>query len=190
MNKTIIYFLRHGEVENPKKILYGRLPGFSLSESGKREIGKVAQEIKDKNIEYLYTSPMLRAKETAQIIGKQLKLKPKISRFLIESKLLHTGMPLEIFKKYIQPELYGEKYVKLGQESSQAQAERMYRFVKMVITRNIGKNILAVSHGDPIVILKAKIMGIPFSWQFKKENYVKPGNYMTLVCEGNKYRFG
>jgi broad specificity phosphatase PhoE len=32
--KTIVHLLRHGEVYNPTKILYGRLPGFRLSELG------------------------------------------------------------------------------------------------------------------------------------------------------------
>lgn len=189
MNKTIIFFLRHGEVENPKNILYGRLPGFSLSEDGIKSIEEIAQELKSKNIDYLYTSPMRRTRETTEILAQELKLKPKISRLLIETDDIHAGISLEIFKRDIQPNLYDDQYVKKGQESINSQAERMFRFVKIMERQYTGKTILAVSHGDPIMILKAKVLGVPFTWEFKRAIYLKPGSYITLVCEDDKYRF-
>ncbi|MBI3379742.1 histidine phosphatase family protein [Candidatus Gottesmanbacteria bacterium] len=188
MKKTVIYFLRHGEVENPKKIIYGRLPGFNLSENGIKRIKEVAQELKSQKIDYLYASPMRRTRQTAEILSQVFRIKKRISRYLIESKLIHAGLPLDIFKKEIQPKLYEEKYLKLGQESPESQADRMWRFVQVMKSKHIGKTILAVSHGDPIVILKAKILGKPFNWQFKLENYLKPGYYLILSCEGNTYR--
>lgn len=189
MNKTIIYFLRHGEVENPKKILYGRLPGFGLSEKGKESIKEVAQEFKKKNIDYLYNSPLRRARETVDILINVLKIEPKISRLLIETKEIHAGISLEIFKRDIQPNLYDDRYVNKGQESIDSQAGRMMRFVKNVQKQYAGKIILAVSHGDPIMILKAKVLGVPFTWEFKRSVYLQPGSYITLVCQDNKYRF-
>lgn len=188
MNKTVIYFLRHGEVENPKKILYGRLPGYGLSESGIKRIKEVAQEFKDKNIDYIYCSPLRRAKETAEIINRELAREIKISRSLIEVKLIHQGMPLEVFKKDIQPQIYDDFFLKKGQESVKSQQKRMFNFIKMIIKRHFGKHILAVSHGDPIVILKAKLLGVPFTWEFKHSNYLKPGYYITVICEDNRYK--
>ncbi len=189
MEKTVIYFLRHGEVENPKKILYGRLPKFGLSKAGRERINQVKEELEKKKIEFIYSSPLFRTRETAQIINKELGLKIKISRLLIEVKLIHEGMPLDSFKRDIQPHIYDDYYIKKGQESVSSQERRMMRFVKMIQKRHEGKNILAVSHGDPIVILKAKILGIPFTWEFKRENYLQPGNFVTLVCENNNYKF-
>lgn len=189
MKKTIIYFLRHGEVENPKKILYGRLPGFGLSVNGKKRITEVAQELKNKNINYLYNSPLRRARETVEILTHFLKLKPKISRLLIETKDIHAGISLEIFKRDIQPNLYDDRYVQEGQESIDSQAGRMMHFVKNVQKEYAGKIILAVSHGDPIMILKAKVIGVPFTWEFKRSIYLQPGSYLTLVCQDNKYKF-
>ena len=46
----LVYFIRHGEVENPEGIKYGRLPGFPLSEVGQDEIKKLSAELVDKNI--------------------------------------------------------------------------------------------------------------------------------------------
>lgn len=189
MSKTVIYFLRHGEVENPKQILYGRLPGFPLSNTGRNGIENLAQEFKNKEIDCIYTSPLLRAKETGQIINQILKLKSNTSSLLLETKLLHQGVALEKFKRDIQYQMYDMKYLQQGQESTVSQGNRMFRFVKMIQQKYPGKSILAVSHGDPIMILKAKILGIPFTWEFKKENYLKPGYYITLECENNHYRW-
>lgn len=187
--KTVIYFLRHGEVDNPKKVIYGRLPGFNITKEAAQKIAEVATELKNKKIDFLYVSPMRRTRQTAGIISKVLNIRPKISRLLIETKLIHAGISLDIFKKDIQPYLYDEKYVKIGQESVISQGERMLRFVKIMQHNHPGKRILAVSHGDPIVILKARLSGIPFSWEFKRDNYLKPGNYIILTCDGKNYRW-
>ena len=187
MNKTIIYFLRHGEVENPKKILYGRLSGFGLSQNGINRIQEVIQELKDKKIDYIYVSPLRRARQTAQIISETIKLQPKISRLLLETKLFHAGVSLEVFKKDLQPHMYDDKYVQLGQESIQSQGERMFRFVRLIQKLHAGKTVLTISHGDPIMILKAKLLGVPFTWEFKRANYLQTGYFLTLVCKDDKY---
>lgn len=187
--KTVIYFMRHGEVDNPRKIIYGRLPGFNITREAKGKIAAVARDFKDKNIDFLYASPMRRTRQTAGIIADKIKLAPIISRLLIETKLYCAGMSLEKFKKDIQPHLYEDKYMKLGQESVASQAQRMMKFVKMVVYKHPGKRILAVTHGDPIVILKAFVENIPFTWQYKRDNYVLPGHFITLMHEGHKYKF-
>lgn len=186
MNPTTIYFLRHGEVENPKKILYGRLPGFGLSENGVRRIEEVARELKNKKIDHMYVSPMRRTIQTAGILVKELNLKPIISRLLIETDDIHAGISLEIFKRDIQPHLYDDRFVKQGQESIASQVDRMMHFVKNMEIKHPGKTILAVSHGDPIMILKAKILGVPFTWEFKRSIYLQPGHYITVLCDNGR----
>jgi len=186
--KTVIYFLRHGEVENPKKILYGRLPGFGLSQNGKKRIEELAGELAETHIDYIYCSPLRRARETAEIVNRKLHKKLKISRLLIEVRLIHQGMPLDTFKRDIQPTLYEDHFIKQGQESIKSQEDRMMRFVKNMQKRHSGKTILAISHGDPILVLKAKILNIPFTWEFKRLNYIQPGSYITIICENSHYQ--
>ena len=72
--KTIIYFVRHGKVYNPTDILYGRLPRFGLAEEGIQQIEQTATYLKQEAIDVLYSSPLLRAKQTAEIIQKRLGL--------------------------------------------------------------------------------------------------------------------
>lgn len=185
--KTIIYFIRHGQVYNPKNIIYGRLPGFFLSSEGKKKIEEVAEELKKKGINHLYTSPMLRARQTAQILGKSWNLVPRVSSLLIETNLIVAGIPLDVFKSEIQPKIYDTQFISKGQESIDLQAERMLRFVSLMERRHSGKTIAAVSHGDPLMILKASILGEKFTFEYKKKHYLKPGCWYCLQIENGKY---
>lgn len=187
MKKTTIYFLRHGEVHNPKDILYGRLPKFGLSEKGKKHIESAAKELKDKHIDYLYTSPLLRARQTARIIGRILNLRPGISRLLIEVKLIFAGITLTEYREKIQPILYDDIHIQKGQESVEDIVKRMLQFLHIVTKRHRGKTILVVSHGDPIMILRAFLSHIPFTFIYKKANYLPTGTYIRVVYTSGKY---
>ena len=57
--------MRHGEVFNPDRILYGRLEGYHLSELGHRMAAAAAESMKERPITALYASPLLRAQESA-----------------------------------------------------------------------------------------------------------------------------
>ena len=187
MNKTTIYFLRHGEVYNPNDILYGRLPKFPLSERGRKQIEDTAKELKDKHINYLYTSPLLRTRQTAQIIGRVLKLRPKLSELITEVNLIFEGVSLTEYREKIQPVLYSEKYVRKGQESVEEILKRMLQFLHIIIRKHPGKTIFVVSHGDPIMILRAFFSHIPFTYTYKKANYLQTGRYIRVVYAHRKY---
>jgi broad specificity phosphatase PhoE len=63
--RTVVHVLRHGEVHNPDKILYGRLPGFRLSDNGRRQAETVAKALADADLVAVLASPLQRAQETA-----------------------------------------------------------------------------------------------------------------------------
>ena len=62
MTRTVVHFLRHGEVHNPDGILYGRLPGFRLSDTGQRQALTVAEHLADHDIVHVVASPLTRAR--------------------------------------------------------------------------------------------------------------------------------
>ncbi len=64
-DRTVVHLLRHGEVYNPEGVLYGRLPGFHLSDLGKAMAERVAETLTGLDISYLAASPLERAQETA-----------------------------------------------------------------------------------------------------------------------------
>lgn len=66
---TIIYLIRHGKVDNWRKLYYGRLPGFYLSNTGRREAESAGEALSGHTLAAIYSSPMLRARETAEIVA-------------------------------------------------------------------------------------------------------------------------
>ena len=67
MERTIIHVMRHGEVDNPGGVLYGRLPGFGLTELGHAMAARAAEYLVDSgaDIARVISSPLLRAQLTA-----------------------------------------------------------------------------------------------------------------------------
>ena len=58
---TKVHVLRHGEVHNPEGILYGRLPGYRLSDRGQAQAQAVADALADNDIVAVIASPLQRA---------------------------------------------------------------------------------------------------------------------------------
>ena len=77
--------MRHGEVHNPDKILYGRLPDYHLSEKGRAQAQAVADWLADRDITYVVASPLERAQETAAPIAERHGLPVDTDDELIES---------------------------------------------------------------------------------------------------------
>jgi len=82
--KTVVHLVRHGEVANPDGILYGRLPGFRLSEDGQMMAKAAADFLAGRDITVLRSSPLERAIETAGPIAEQLGLPIEVDDRLIE----------------------------------------------------------------------------------------------------------
>lgn len=83
--RTLVHLLRHGEVHNPTGILYGRSPGFHLSDLGRQMAHRVADTIGDRDIVVLKSSPLERAQETAQPLVDATGLTLAIDHRVIES---------------------------------------------------------------------------------------------------------
>lgn len=89
--KTIVHLVRHGEVFNPDGVLYGRLPGFKLSERGQQQALVVAEHLADHDIAHVVCSPMERAQQTAEPIAAAHRIHPEIDGRLIESANVFEG---------------------------------------------------------------------------------------------------
>lgn len=173
---TKIFFVRHGEVDNPKKVWYGRLPGFDLSSEGKRQIIKTAKFLSKNKINAIYASPLLRAKQSAEIISKTLNLPINYSDDLLEIKSSLQGKPNDYISSHTV------KFNIFTDETIEDVNDRMQKFIKETISKHKGKNIAAVTHGDPIMIVKAKIKGLPMEINSIRpiKGYIKTGEIYPL----------
>lgn len=190
---TTIYLIRHGEIDNPRKVFYGRILDLHLNEEGRSRIRKLAQKLKNDNtkIHSIYTSPLARSVESAQIIAEIFDNVP----ILEEKDLTEVDIPAlvghsasergEIHAKGIDE--YSGKFVERGNESRKQIAERMLRVFHKIRKQNKGKVIVAVSHGDPIRFLLFRLESldkpIPSMSELKNSDYLKRGEGWRLVVD-------
>lgn len=114
MNKKTIYIFRHGQTDyNVSRRVMGQLD-IPLNETGLTQATKLAEKMLDKQIKVIYTSPLSRAKQTAQIVSKKIgaslisdnKLKER-NNGKLEGHIVHgTDNPAEYQTDYNQLELF------------------------------------------------------------------------------------
>ncbi|MBL1068968.1 histidine phosphatase family protein [Streptomyces sp. 7-21] len=90
-DQTVVHLMRHGEVDNPSGVLYGRLPGYHLSELGRRMAERVAEHLAERDIAHVVASPLERAQETAEPIAKAHGLVTATDPRLIEAANVFQG---------------------------------------------------------------------------------------------------
>jgi broad specificity phosphatase PhoE len=161
--RTIVHLLRHGEVFNPGKVLYGRLPGFRLSTDGEAMAEKAAAWFAGRDITSLISSPLERAQQTAAPIARELGLPVQLDERLIEAGNAFEGMRVAggagVFRSPgnwwrlrnpFRPS-WGEPYVEI--------ATRMLAAVEAARNDARGHEAVLVSHQLPIWTLRLHVEG-------------------------------
>jgi len=93
---TVVHVLRHGEVHNPEKILYGRLPGYKLSELGVQMAKVAAESLAGRDVTHLVSSPLERAVQTAEPLAERFGLSIVTDERLIESSNVFEGKRVSV----------------------------------------------------------------------------------------------
>jgi broad specificity phosphatase PhoE len=160
---SIVHVIRHGEVENPEKILYGRQPGWRLSQRGEEMAQVIADWSKSIDLGAVHASPLQRAQETAAPIARAHSLDITTDEKLIEAANIFEGQKFELgsgvlkhpssWKHLVNPwkPSWGEPY--------EEQISRMLAAVFQVRDAAQGKDAILVSHQLPIWILRSAIEG-------------------------------
>jgi broad specificity phosphatase PhoE len=91
VDRTIVHLVRHGEVDNPTKVLYGRLPGFRLSVAGEQMAHTATAALAGRDVRVVRSSPLERAVQTARPIAAQFGVEVEIDERLIESDNVFEG---------------------------------------------------------------------------------------------------
>ncbi len=161
------FLLRHGEsLKNVKgfESCWQEKIRVPLTEKGEEEAKKVAKGAKRKKINLIFTSDILRAKQTAAIVGRELGLKPILDKRLREVGLgIFNGKPASQFgsfwnqrEKLSALEHYARRF-KLslpGGETYEKIESRLVSFIKETEKKYKGKNVLIVSHQRPLTLLE------------------------------------
>jgi broad specificity phosphatase PhoE len=160
---TVVHLLRHGEVHNPGRILYGRLPGFRLSDAGHEMAAVAAKWFVGRDVTHLVSSPLERAQQTAAPLAEALSLPVALDERLIEAGNAFEGMAVAggagafraprnwwKLRNPFQPS-WGEPYVEI--------AARMLAAVEAARDAARGHEAVLVSHQLPIWTVRLHVEG-------------------------------
>ncbi len=186
-NYCTIYLTRHGETEwNEKKIVQGQ-SDIPLNEKGKLQAKQLGDELKETHFDAVFSSDLLRAKDSAEIIvsGKQLKVETTNAlreRFFGRFE----GRPLEEMRKtlgetMVVPKAKQEKLKLDDVENDEDVMSRLIPFMKKVATINLGKNVLMVTHGG---LLRAFLSYVGVEVPKYSEKPLKNTGYLIIESDG------
>lgn len=149
--------MRHGQVENPKGVIYGRLPGYHLSERGHRQAEASAEHLAERDIGIVRASPMERTQETAGIVAAPHGLEVETDERIIESLSKFEGVGRRLLSFISTPErlwsLRNPLQPSWGEPFSEIKA-RMLAAINDAISDAGGKEIVVVSHQTPVLVAR------------------------------------
>ena len=163
----MIIFLRHAQAENnTKRILAGRTEGVPLTKTGIEQAERIAKYLAPIDISAIYSSPIERAKHTAEIVAKNRSLEVVLDERLTEIDMgKFTRMNYDdMFAKY------GNIFLKFYENDpviSEHEVEtfpdvqkRVLEMVDHVLKKHNNENVILVTHMDPIKSMLAKVMNL------------------------------
>lgn len=160
MTRTVVHLLRHGEVYNPEGVLYGRLPGYYLSDLGQEMAVRAADALQGHDVTHVVSSPMERAQQTAAPVAERHGLPIVIDPDLIEAENIFEGQRVSVGDGVLrQPKawrhLYNPFKPSWGEPYDEV-AERMHRAVAAAREAARGHEAVLVSHQLPIWIARLR----------------------------------
>jgi broad specificity phosphatase PhoE len=163
VTQTTVHLVRHGEVFNPTGVLYGRLPGFTLSETGEQMAVLAADALRGHDVTVVRSSPLERAVQTAAPIAAEFSVEPTTDERLIESDNIFEGKTFgmgdgslknpSVWRYLWNPfrPSWGEPYAEV--------AARVLAAVADARDAALGHEAVLVSHQLPIEVTRRKAEG-------------------------------
>jgi probable phosphoglycerate mutase len=162
---TRLYLVRHGATQLTAENRFSGAVGVDLSDEGRRQVQFLAHRLADDSICSVYTSPLSRTVETAQILAKPHALTPvrrdglrEISHGRWEG--LTRGEVEERFPgEYEEWESDPFTFAPDGGESGLAVLARALPVIREIVLANEGKNVLVVSHKATLRLILSSLLG-------------------------------
>jgi broad specificity phosphatase PhoE len=162
-NRSVVHLVRHGEVANPGRVLYGRIPGFHLSEDGRLMAKAAADFLAGRDVTVLMSSPLDRATESAEPIAAEFGLTTVIDDRLIEPWNHFEGMVFGVGDGSLRhlrhwPYLANPLRPSWG-EPYRAVVTRMLDVIGDATRAAQGHEAVCVSHQMPIWVTRRAVEG-------------------------------
>jgi broad specificity phosphatase PhoE len=156
--ETVVHLVRHGQVENPRRVLYGRLPGYHLSTRGQAQATLLAGHFAAAPVAAVVASPLERAQQTAAPIAAAHGLEVGTDLRLIETSNVFEGVAGNVAwyiarhpkiwwqLRDLRTPSWGERNVDM--------VERVHAVVDAVRAEFEGGQVVLVSHQAPIWVAR------------------------------------
>jgi broad specificity phosphatase PhoE len=188
-SSAIVHLVRHGEVDNPNGVLYGRIPGYHLSEAGRLMAKSAADFLAGRDVTVIRSSPLERALETAEPIAAEFRLPIEVDDRLIEPWNHFEGMRFGVgdgalrqprhwvhLRNPFRPS-WGEPYREV--------ASRVMAAVREAARAAEGHEAVCVSHQLPIWVTRRAVEGHRL-WHDPRRRECALGSVTSLTFRGDK----
>ena len=192
MASTRVYLIRHADVENPRRLLYGHLEGFQLSGLGRAQALAVGASLQSENVKRIVHSPLARAVETAELINSKLDppaileadaelREAEFSRYL--QGLPYWHIPLRRPLWFVHKARRG---LVPGDESVERMGGRILDVVRRIVREHPGDRMAVVSHADPLQAAWILLDGRPHNEREMYRKVVDKAGMLVLEMDGEK----
>jgi broad specificity phosphatase PhoE len=187
---TIVHLLRHGEVHNPEKVLYGRLPGYYLSDLGQTMAQRAADALAGRDVVTVISSPMERAQQTAAPIAQQFGVDIAIDDRLIEADNVFEGKRVGVGDGVLSKPQYWHHlrnpFKPSWGEPFTVVAARMVAAVEDARDAHQGHEVVMVSHQLPIWIARLAFEERRF-WHDPRKRECSLASLTSIVFEDGRF---
>jgi len=189
---TRVYLIRHADVENPRRLLYGHLDGFQLSALGRAQALAVGDRLRSENVKRVVHSPLARAVETAELINSRLDppailesdpdlREAEFSRYLQGLPYWHIPLrrPLWFVHK-------AKRGLLPGDESVERMSDRVLGVMKRIAREHPGETMAIVSHADPLQAAWIVLDGRPHNEREMYRKAIDKAGMLVVEMDGDK----
>ena len=185
---TVFHLLRHGQHVLQGRVLAGRTPGIGLSAMGRAEIAAVADRLANEDIVALYSSPLQRTRETAEILSERLDLPIQYREDLLELDFGEwTGLTFDAVRTDERWPVWRDcrsiATIPGGESMRQVQERAVQALFDLRQTHRDGR-VLIVSHGDVIRAALLFALGMPLDFYSRIEVGLASINTIRIYNSG------
>ncbi|HTW19810.1 MAG TPA: histidine phosphatase family protein [Mycobacteriales bacterium] len=189
VTRTVVHLVRHGEVDNPTGVLYGRLPGFRLSAAGEKMALLDADALRGRDVTVVRSSPLERAVQTAAPIAAVYDLAPTTDARLIESDNIFEGRTFGVGDGSLKnPSVWRYLWNPFRPSWGEPYAEIATRVLEAVDEARVaaaGHEAVLVSHQLPIEVARRKVQG-EHLWHRPDRRRCALASITSLVYDGER----
>ena len=192
MASTRVFLIRHADVENPRRLLYGHLDGFQLSALGRAQALAVGDRMRSADLKRIVSSPLARAVETTELINSRLAAPAilEVDPELREAEFSRYLQGLPYWQIPVLRPLWfvhkAKRGLLPGDEAIDALGGRVLAVMKRMALAHPGETMAIVSHADPLQAAWVLLDGRPHNERELYRKAVDRAGALQVDLDGDR----